>query len=279
MKQFKRIVRIVSSILFEHITLFATMIASVCIIIKSQINAYNNNTLLLWIIGLLGLIATATVSEKYFKLSKIEKGIEDIQSAVKKNSIGLDELVFTRKELEPLEERLSPVKKITITGGSLCRLSDEYYAVLENKLKNGCQLEIIMVKPYSNAANLLCDNIVYETNDYEQYSIKISNSLQRLLRLKRVYESNISIRLTENVPPFSLIVTDENSSNAAIKIELYSYSVPTRERMQFEITKEDIKSFTFFINQLIALRKASYEIDVSYSCIPTLEATSSTKED
>lgn len=80
-----------------------------------------------------------------------------IQSAIRKNGVGLEELAFTRKELKPLEARLSPAQKITITGGSLYRLSDEYYAFFESKLKNGCQLEIIMVKPYSYAANLLCD--------------------------------------------------------------------------------------------------------------------------
>lgn len=277
MKQFKRIVLIIASVLFEHITLFATIIASVYILTKSQINVYDNNTLLLWIIGLLGLIATATVSEKYFKLTKIEKGIENIQSAVKSRSLRLDELAFTRKELKPLEARLSQAKKITITGGSLYRLSDEYYAFFESKLKNGCQLEVVMVKPYSNAANLLCDNVVYETKDYTQYSLKISESLQRFLRLKQEYNRNITIRLTENVPPFSLIVTDEDSPNASVKVELYSYSVPTRERMQFEVTREDAKSFTFFIDQLCTIREISDEVDASYCCILSPESTSSSE--
>ncbi len=265
MKKVKRVMKIVLIILFEHITLLSTIIASTFIIIKSQIIMYSNNTLLLWIIGLLGLIATAITSEKYFKLSKITKGIENIQSLIKNKGVGLDELAFTRKELSPLETRLSLAEKIVITGGSLYRVSDEYYAFFENKLKNGCELEIIMVRPYSNAANLLCDNVVYETSDYQKYSRKILESLQRFLRLKQEYASKISIRLTENVPPFSLIVTDEDSQNASIKIELYSYSVPTRERMQFEITREDNDSFAFFLGQLTALRKVSEEIDISFS--------------
>ena len=152
---------------------------------------YEDNTLLLWIIGLLGLIATAVVSEKYFKLSKISKGIKDIQLSLERNSQGLDEIAFTRKELKPLESRLSEAKRITITGGSLYRLSDEYYAFFESKLKKGCQLEIIMVKPYSHAADLLCDNVVYETNDHEQYSLKIWESLQRFLRLKQEYDLSL----------------------------------------------------------------------------------------
>lgn len=63
----------------------------------------------------------------------------------------------------------------------------------------------------------------------------------------------------------SQITIDEDSQNASIKIELYSYSVPTRERMQFEITREDNDSFAFFLGQLTALRKVSEEIDISFS--------------
>lgn len=265
MKKCKQILGIIMSVVFEHITLFATIIASVYIITSSQIEKYDSNTLLLWIIGLLGLIAIASVSEKYFKLTRIEKGVDEIQKSLHSTGRGLDNAAFTRKELKPLEERLSDARQLTITGGSLCRLSDEYYAFFEKKLKDGCTIEIIMVEPYSNAANLLCDNIVYETKDHEQYSTKILESLNRFLRLKSEYNASMSIRLTKNVPPFSIIVSDCKTSNACIKVELYSYAVPTRERIQFEVLKDDSKSFMFFSKQLDTLRKESQEIDEQYA--------------
>ncbi len=264
MKKIKNILYSIASILFEHATLFAAIIASVYIITRGQLHKYETYELLLWIIGLLGLIAVASVSEKYFKLSKIEKSVEKIQAVVQRKGSGLDELAFTRKDLNPLEERLSDAKTIVITGGSLYRLSDEYFAFFESKLISGCQIEIIMVEPYSNAANLLCDNVVYETNNYNKYSMKIEESLKQFMRLKEKFSQYISIRLTKNVPPFSLIVIDEKASNASIKVELYSYSVPTRERMQFEVTRDDAVSFSFFLNQLIALRNETCEIDESY---------------
>lgn len=271
MKKIKSILYSITSILFEHVTLFATILASVYIITRSQLHKYEIYELLLWIIGILGLIAVASVSEKYFKMSKIEKSVEEIQETVEKIQVtvqrkntGLDGLAFTRRELSPLEERLSDAKTIVITGGSLYRLSDEYFAFFENKLISGCQIEIIMVEPYSNAANLLCDNVVYETKNYNEYSMRIEESLRRFMRLKETFSQHISISLTKNVPPFSLIVADEKELNASIKVELYSYSVPTRERMQFEITRDDAVSFSFFLNQLIALRNEACEIDESY---------------
>ena len=94
---------------------------------------YDNNsveTLLLWIISLLGLIATAIASEKYFKLNRIEKNIKYVLKGIDNANVNLDEFFFTRKELEPLEERMKNANSIFLSGGSLVRLSDEYYAYL-----------------------------------------------------------------------------------------------------------------------------------------------------
>ena len=37
--------------------------------------------------------------------------------------------------------------------------------------------------------------------------------------------------------------------------------------MRFEVTREDAKSFAFFIDQLITIRRELNEIDISYSCV------------
>ena len=151
----KRFFQAIVSIIFEHVTLYAAIIASIYIIYSSQIKKYDNNTLLLWVIGLLGMLALASIGEKYFKLSKIDKDIADIKKTLKKSNVSIDDFFCTRKELAPVEDRFYSANTITITGGSLYRLSDEYYGLFEKKLKNGGRLEIIMVQPFSTAADLI----------------------------------------------------------------------------------------------------------------------------
>lgn len=261
MEKFKKILEKTICILLEHLTLFATILASVYIVIDSQIRTYSVEMLLLWIISLLGLIATATASEKFFKLNKIEKEISSINQNLLSSSSSLDDIFLTRKELLPLEERLKESKSIVITGGSLTRLSDEYYALFQSKLSQQCTIEIIIVKPYSNAANMLCDNVVYETSDYDKYSSKIEESLERFIRLKNDYPNLVTIRLSNNTPPFSIIGTDLNSENASMKIELYSFACPTRERYQFFVKNSDKASLNFFKAQLDELRKTSETLE------------------
>ena len=58
MRNFKETLRKILFALLEHVPLVATILASVFILTDSQIRSYSMETLLLWIISLLGLIAT-----------------------------------------------------------------------------------------------------------------------------------------------------------------------------------------------------------------------------
>lgn len=171
-------------------------------------------------------------------------------------SIGgnIDELFIRRMDLNPLEERFKNSSNIFISGGSLSRLSDEYYGFFEQKLADNASLEVILVKPYSTAANMLCQNVVYETEDEKQYSQKITESLKRFINLKEKYNKNITIRLTENIPPYSIIALNLEKADAVMQVELYSYAVPTRERVEFIINKKDSRMYNFFIKQIEMLQ-------------------------
>lgn len=261
MKKIKGYIVIIIEILFEHLTLLSTIIASVYILIDSQIREYSMSILLLWIISLLGLIATATASEKYFKLNKIQKGVESIQENINNSSFSLDEVFFTRKDLLTLEERMQNVKSIFLLGGSLARLADEYYALFEEKLKENCRIEIIMVRPFTASAELLCKNVVYETENKNLYNKKIEESLERFFVLKERFPQLIKIKLMENVPPFGIFATNLEMNDANIQIELYSYAVPARERRLFNVSSRDEKIFSFFINQIGTARLKSEEVE------------------
>lgn len=261
MGKLKKILFSALSIISEYLTLFSTIIASTYIVVSSQYTSYSSDTLLLWIISLLGLISISIAAEKYFKLRQIEKGINEIKK--KEGTSSLDQLFFYRRDLSPLEDRLKGSTDITITGGSLSRLSDEYYGLFERKLKEGCSIEVIMVKPETEAAKLLCKNIVYETSDFEAYYHKIKESIRRFAELKREYPQNINIFLSDQLPPFSLLAKNLNKEGSVIQVELYSYSVPTRERIEFNVYKSDVSTYSFFVNQINALRKSSSLIKVS----------------
>lgn len=257
MKRYHEIITYVLSVFFEYLTLFATIATSIYIVTSSQYTKYDDSTLLLLIISLLGFIALSIAAEKFFKLRKIENSVEEIREKQMSISGNIDELFITRKDLNPLEERFKNSSDIFISGGSLSRLSDEYYGFFEQKLANNASIEVILVKPYSAAANMLCQNVVYETSDEKQYSQRITESLNRFLSLKEKCGQNITIRLTESIPPFSIIALNLGKADAVMQVELYSYAVPTRERVEFVINKKDSHMYKFFTKQIKMLQDKS----------------------
>lgn len=259
MSKFKKILRSIFLLLVEYVTLFFTIISSAYIVITSQYIEYSRDDLLLWIISLLGLIATAIAAERYFTLGSIEKRIEAIQTKIEGGGPSLDQLLFRRRDLSPLEDRLKDATSIIITGGSLARLSDEYYGFFEQKLKDGCKLEVILVRPNSEAANQLCLNTVYETSDIQIYNRKITESLSRFAELKQNFPQNVFIWLSELTPPYSIIGKNIEKEDAFIQVELYSYAVPTRERVEFTVSANDVNTMSFFKNQIDILKRASEE--------------------
>ena len=46
-----------------------------------------------------------------------------------------------------------------------------------------------MVRPFTKGADLLCKNVVYETEDYNAYSKRIEESLNRFFHYKKIFRS------------------------------------------------------------------------------------------
>lgn len=261
-ERFRRLLFSFLALLSEYITLISTILATAYILISSQYKEYSTEVLLLWTISLLGLIATSIATEKSFKLRKIERGINEIKLNIKGGENSLDKLFFARRNLSPLEERLNDCSDLIITGGSLARLSDEYYGLFENKLNEGCSIEVILVEPNTEAVRQLCRNIVYETSDCDIYSRKISESIQRFAELKRKFPKGMKILLSDLVPPFSIMAKNLNKEKSIIQVELYSYAVPTRERVEFNVGIEDSNTYSFFANQIEVLRENATEFEM-----------------
>lgn len=242
MKSFKEVIVSCLKFLVENLTVVASIIASTYIIIASQIRPFSVTTLLLWIISLLGLIAISIVSEKFFKLNKIYKNTTQIKKSLFHAEKNIDMVMSARKDLDSFEERLDSARTIFISGGSLGRLSDEYYGFFQAKLAKGCKLEIVLIKPFSHSAELLCRNVVYEINDVRDYSLKIIDSLKRFYRLKNEFPNRVSVWISEQVPPFSILAKNIGEADAKIRVEFYTYAVPTRERISCCFTKRSEKT-------------------------------------
>src|SRR6266498_4550383 len=139
----------VISFLIEHLPLLVTMFFSAYIVSRSQFEAYDTNTLLLWVVSLLGLLATSILVERLSKLRRIENFVEAMHEHLlnQERKPSIDLILSDRKSLPPLESRMQSSREIMISGGSLFRLTSEYIGYFEQKAREGCRMKFLLVKP------------------------------------------------------------------------------------------------------------------------------------
>jgi len=238
--------------LLENLPVLGTIGFSLFLILKSQSLQLTDSQLLVWIISLLGLIATSMLLERLIRLRKIENSMEHIyQYLLNNNSAPSFDNIFKRRRSQPsLEERLDSAREIFITGGSLVRITNEYIGYFKDKAKDKCKLKFVIVNPESEAAKLLVNNVVYEVNDYEVYLNQTKNSLRSLLVLSADYPEYVEVKVTNQVPPFGLVIADPNKEYGSMTIEVFGYALPARERGSILIKRNhEPESFSYFKSQ------------------------------
>ena len=255
----KRLGQIILVIL-EYLPIAMTIGFSAYILLLSQTTTLSADDLLLWILSLLGLLATATLVERLGDIHRIEKFTEATYEHLLKHERKppIDLIFSDRKSLSPLETRLQSAKEIIITGGSLFRLASEYLGYFERKARDGCLLKFLLVDPDSEAARLLAKYVVYEMNAPDIYRDQLRTSLSNLHRLKQRYPDQIELKVCDFVPPFSLLILDPKKEHGSIQVELYTLAVPTRDRPEFTVQAAlERYWYNFFLNQFTQMWEQS----------------------
>jgi len=236
----------------ENVPTILTVIIGAYVVIKNQQEPYGVSKLLEWTITILCLIATSMLIERFIRLKNIEKNVVETNEfmKLKEGKASLDEIIITRKDLQPLEERLKYTKNVQISGASLFRLTTEYMNLFEDKANEGCVFKFLLLDPNCEATKLVATNIVYEINDIVMNISNINNTINSLKQLQKKYPENIEIKTVDFLPAYSLIITDSHKESGVVRLELYTQLIPTRNRPQLVFYKSrEPKWYDFFVNQ------------------------------
>lgn len=190
------------------------------------------------ILALVTLIGASLLTEKLIegrasskKLDEIVQSVADIarhEDELRKG--GLDALIIRRRDLAPLEERFEDAKRVSICGGSLSRLVNEYKVEFERLAQNGCHLRFLVADPDTEAANVLSTTVVYESNNAETYRATMKAAITSLVELAKRYPGTCEVRLCGFAPSFSIVAIDKGTTASRIQVELYAFRVPARDR-------------------------------------------------
>ena len=242
------------------------VLGSATLAIAAEFFGLTQLQLLQAILALLALIGTSLLTERLVegrelrrRLDAIDAGVSSVADYAREiEGAGLDELILRRRDLPPLEDRLHGARRVSISGGSLFRLVNEYKSLFEQLAASGCQLRFLVTDPDAPAAEVLSSAVAYESLDVETYRAQLRNALGGLQHLAGGNTRSCEIRVCTLVPPFSLLVIEKGDASE-VQVELYPFRLPARDRPLFVLHRHrDPRLYSLFTAQFDAIWNSTF---------------------
>jgi hypothetical protein len=113
-------------------------------------------------------------------------------------------------------------KELFIVGITLNRTITTFYSQLEQKLRDGQKIKILLVEPNSEATQLIPKRVYRPISD-QRLSDKILDTMALICSLHSLAPGSLEVK-TINFPiPFGCFAADMESSDGSIYLEYYSY--------------------------------------------------------
>jgi hypothetical protein len=232
----------------ENIDLYFFAFAALTLAILNGLGLASKTLVESITLALLGLLAVYSLGIRD-RLS----GINDKLSGTK--NLLRDEFPFEQKDT------ISSSKELFIVGITLNRTITTLYSELEQKLKNGQSIKILLVEPSSEATKLIPQRIYRPISD-KRLSEKILDTITLACELHSLAPDRFEIR-TINFPiPFGCFASNIELKNGSIYLEYYSYKTSTDLPCVVVYEKIDPHWYNVYKTEVLNLWNAS----VKWNC-------------
>lgn len=210
-------------LVIENVPAFLTVAFAAYVLVQSQRATLTEMEVLLWLLGIVGLLATSELVERFRRLRRIETASLRTLDVVEALSVGDAEgILRDRGAAINLAKEASKAKKIWACGYSLINLVSAYEGFFQEQLKNKCDMRFLLLDPHSDAAQTL-DSLV-TTRSGELIS-DIKNALARLERVRTNAASTgtgqLEVRVLKVPPTCSLLLLDPDKPDGYVHVEPY----------------------------------------------------------
>lgn len=225
--------------------------------INSQLS---EKELLQWILGLLVLIATTQLVDRFRVLRSTDKKLDQV-IALSQGTGGVKG--FLLDSMPDLRERLKVAKSISISGVSLAGTSNSYHPVLQDRLRAGIPVRLLVTDPSVDLP--VAEVAVYrieKTQDPNVLRRSTNHSLETFSLLSDVdHKKKLKIKLLPYPTIYGIWIIDFGKDNAEVWVELYSFRKTPEPAFQL-FPRRDGVWYEFFVDQFEKMWAASYEWDV-----------------
>jgi hypothetical protein len=210
----------------ENIELYITIAAAVILVILNLLQIVPNEWLVPLELAILALIAVSLLRNRH----QIDRLMDQ---AAARNPV-----VLTQFPDSLLLHEIDKARQLTLIGVDLGQVLKKNYPRLEEKLRKGHRIRIMLVDPGSPACEMAAI-FHYEPTTCEDKKILINHSIRILQELKQKTKGRLEIRLLDHLPTFGAFITDVNTADGAIFIWHYAFKAGDTDRLKLMLKHSD----------------------------------------
>jgi hypothetical protein len=150
---------------------------------------------------------------------------------------------------DSLHADLVASEELWFVGVSLTRTIKTYYADLENHLREGHLIKVLLVHP-DGAAVEMAESRVYGRSNVARAKADIHAVLEDLCRLKIIATEKMLIRTIQNPLTFGAVAVNPESLHGALYLEHYSYQMTGGSVPKFVLREAYDEWYGFFRDEM-----------------------------
>lgn len=227
----------------ENIDLYLTILAALLFVILNLAGLAPDTFLAPLTLSVLALLAVTNLVNRH-----------RMEALMEQKNLTLDD--FFREEFPPTYKAdFENAAEVWLVGVSLNRTVKSQYLKLEQKLKQGHRVRVLLVHPQGPALEMAVER-GYTRRDVEMKRQEIISVLSLLDDLRAVAPDRMEIRTIQHPLNYGAMAANPDATNGALYLEHYCFRVTTESIPRYVLHTHDGRWYDFFKTELRTLWEA-----------------------
>lgn len=196
-----------------------------------------------FILALLAVLSVAILKNRNI-LEKIER------NSYSNRNVFLDS--FNEEEVD---KNLEHAKEVIILGTNLPNVMHRQYSRIEQKLRNGDKIKILIVKSDTKLSEIIAERY-YEPKKIDSILADSNTTIElckELHSIAKETKGELKFRFLDYLPPFGAIFVNPQDDNGIIYLWFYTYKTRDPKKPKMVLHATDSKWYQLFKEIIIAL--------------------------
>jgi hypothetical protein len=227
----------------ENIDLYLTIVAAVAFVVLNLAGIAPQSFLAPLTLAVLALLAFTNLTNRH-----------RMEELLDQKAHTLDD--FFREEYPPsYKTDFDNATEVWLVGVSLNRTIKTLYGKLEQKLKQGGHVRVLLVHPQGPGLEMAVER-GYTLRDVNMKRQEIMSNLRLLNELRAIAPDRLEVRTIQHPLNYGAMVANPDATNGALYLEHYCFRVTTESLPRYVLRTQDGRWYDFFKAELRTLWEA-----------------------